>query len=60
MFIFWGCFYVLMLLEICFFSDCSFDVVGIGNVIVDVLVQMDDGFIVEYGFQKGGMVLIDE
>ena len=41
-------------------SDCSLDVVGIGNAIVDVLVQTDDGFIAEHGLQKGGMALIDE
>ena len=41
-------------------SDCSLDVVGIGNAIVDVLVQTDDSFIAEQGLQKGGMALIDE
>ena len=41
-------------------SDCSLDVVGIGNAIVDVLVQTDDSFIAEHGLQKGGMALIDE
>ena len=41
-------------------SDCSLDVVGIGNAIVDVLVQTDDAFIAEHGLQKGGMALIDE
>ena len=34
-------------------SDCSLDVVGIGNAIVDVLVQTDDAFIAEHGLQKG-------
>jgi hypothetical protein len=46
--------------ETSFPSDCSLDVVGIGNAIVDVLVQTDDGFIAEHGLQKGGMALIDE
>ena len=41
-------------------SNCSLDVVGIGNAIVDVLVQTDDSFIAEHGLQKGGMALIDE
>ena len=41
-------------------SACSLDVVGIGNAIVDVLVQTDDNFIAEHGLQKGGMALIDE
>ena len=41
-------------------SSCSLDVVGIGNAIVDVLVQTDDGFLNAHGLQKGGMALIDE
>ena len=41
-------------------SDCSLDVVGIGNAIVDVLVQTDDGFIAEHGLQKGEAVFSDE
>ena len=41
-------------------NACSLDVVGIGNAIVDVLVQTDDNFIAEHSLQKGGMALIDE
>ena len=41
-------------------SSCSLDVVGIGNAIVDVLVQTDDSFLSAHGLQKGGMALIDE
>ena len=41
-------------------STCSLDVVGIGNAIVDVLVQTDDAFLGDHGLQKGGMALIDE
>ena len=41
-------------------STCSLDVVGIGNAIVDVLVQTDDAFLGDRGLQKGGMALIDE
>ena len=41
-------------------STCSLDVVGIGNAIVDVLVQTDDAFLGDQGLQKGGMALIDE
>ena len=41
-------------------SSCSLDVVGIGNAIVDVLVQTDDGFLNAHGLPKGGMALIDE
>ena len=43
-----------------FQSSTSLDVVGIGNAIVDVLVQTDDGFLQTHGLQKGGMALIDE
>ncbi len=40
-------------------ADIAFDVVGIGNAIVDVISQQDDGFIDTYGLTKGAMVLID-
>ena len=43
-----------------FQPDASLDVVGIGNAIVDVLVQTEDGFLSERGLQKGGMCLINE
>ncbi len=43
-----------------FQSSTSLDVVGIGNAIVDVLVQTDDSFLQTHGLQKGGMALIDE
>ena len=43
-----------------FSGDFSLDVVGIGNAIVDVLVQTDDSFLSAHGLQKGGMALIDE
>ncbi|MGE0665307.1 MAG: adenosine kinase [Sphingomonadales bacterium] len=35
------------------------DVVGIGNAIVDILSQIDDGFLVRHGLAKGGMMLVD-
>jgi sugar/nucleoside kinase (ribokinase family) len=38
----------------------SLDVVGIGNAIVDVLVQADDSFLDDHGLTKGTMALIDE
>ena len=41
-------------------SNCNLDVVGIGNAIVDVLVQIEDRFLDEQNLQKGGMALIDE
>jgi len=38
----------------------TFDVVGIGNAIVDVLASVDEVFIQEHQLVKGGMTLIDE
>ena len=38
----------------------SIDVVGIGNAIVDVLVQVDDSFLKKHSLAKGNMHLIDE
>lgn len=38
----------------------AFDVVGIGNAIVDVLVQADDAFLDDHGLRKGTMALVDE
>ena len=49
-----------MALDARFPSSCSLDVVGIGNAIVDVLVQTDEGFLTSHDLQKGGMALIDE
>lgn len=40
-------------------ADISYDVVGIGNAIVDVISQQGDDFIDSYGLTKGAMVLID-
>ncbi|HUE18300.1 MAG TPA: adenosine kinase, partial [Stellaceae bacterium] len=37
----------------------TLDVVGIGNAIVDVLVQVDDAFLARQGLNKGTMALID-
>jgi adenosine kinase len=37
-----------------------FDVLGIGNAIVDVFAHTDDDFLVAQNMQKGGMALIDE
>ncbi len=36
-----------------------FDIVGIGNAIVDVLAPVDDAFIRRHDMRKGGMTLID-
>ncbi len=38
----------------------TLDVVGIGNAIVDVLVQADDSFLADHALSKGSMALVDE
>ncbi len=40
-------------------TDKTYDVVGIGNAIVDVLGRVTDGFLVENGIDKGIMQLVD-
>ena len=37
----------------------SYDVVGIGNAMVDVLTQCDDKFLDWMGIEKGIMQLVD-
>lgn len=36
------------------------DVVGVGNAIVDVITQADEGFVADQGLVKGSMTLIDD
>ncbi len=38
----------------------AFDVLGIGNAIVDVISHADDAFLAKHGLVKGSMALIDE
>ncbi|NVK18727.1 MAG: adenosine kinase [Methylocystaceae bacterium] len=40
-------------------SDVDFDVIGIGNAIVDVLSHSGDAFLQDHGLTKGSMALID-
>ena len=40
-------------------ADSRWDVVGIGNAIVDVLAQADDAFLARHGMAKNAMMLID-
>jgi adenosine kinase len=40
--------------------DLKYDVLGLGNAIVDVLARAEDDFLARHGMQKGGMMLIDE
>jgi sugar/nucleoside kinase (ribokinase family) len=37
-----------------------YDVIGIGNAIVDVIARAEDDFLVAHGMHKGSMALIDE
>jgi len=41
-------------------SSAAFDVLGIGNAIVDVITHADDAFIAKQALVKGSMTLIDE
>lgn len=41
-------------------TSAAFDVLGIGNAIVDVLSRSDDAFLSQHGLVKGSMMLIDE
>jgi sugar/nucleoside kinase (ribokinase family) len=41
-------------------TSAVYDVLGIGNAIVDVLSRADDAFLSKHGLVKGSMMLIDE
>jgi len=41
-------------------SDAIYDVLGVGNAIVDIIAQADEAFLARQGMTKGGMALIDE
>jgi sugar/nucleoside kinase (ribokinase family) len=41
-------------------TSARFDVIGLGNAIVDVLARADDDFLLAHNMSKGGMALIDE
>jgi len=41
-------------------TTATYDVLGIGNAIFDILVQTDESFLSHHGMTKGGMALIDE
>jgi len=43
-----------------FMSSCRFDLLGLGNAIVDVISRTDDDFLIDQGLRKGAMMLIDE
>jgi sugar/nucleoside kinase (ribokinase family) len=41
-------------------TSAAFDVLGIGNAIVDVISRADDAFLGEHKLTKGSMMLVDE
>lgn len=41
-------------------SSAKYDVLGVGNAIVDILASTDDAFLNDQGMAKGGMALVDE
>jgi sugar/nucleoside kinase (ribokinase family) len=41
-------------------TSAAFDVLGIGNAIVDVISRADDAFLAKHALTKGSMMLIDE
>jgi sugar/nucleoside kinase (ribokinase family) len=41
-------------------AAARFDVLGIGNAIVDVIARTEDDFLIGHNMRKGGMQLIDE
>ena len=41
-------------------TDTRYDVLGVGNAIVDVLAQVDEAFITTHALAKDAMLLIDE
>jgi sugar/nucleoside kinase (ribokinase family) len=43
-----------------FMPSCGFDVLGLGNAIVDVISLTGDDFLAAQGLRKGAMTLIDE
>lgn len=40
-------------------AETRYDVLGIGNALVDVLVEVDDAFVEAEGLPKGGMTLVE-
>ena len=41
-------------------ASMRFDVLGIGNAIVDVIARTDDAFLAQHNMRKGTMQLINE
>ena len=41
-------------------SKHRYDVLGIGNAIVDIIAHTDEAFLISQNVQKGAMILVDE
>jgi sugar/nucleoside kinase (ribokinase family) len=41
-------------------TNIRYEVLGIGNAIVDVIARAEDDFLLRHGMHKGGMALVDE
>jgi len=41
-------------------TDPRYDVLGIGNAVVDIISRIEDDFLIRHGMHKGRMALIDE
>jgi hypothetical protein len=41
-------------------TSTRYDVLGIGNAIVDVIARTEEDFLLKQGMNKGSMALIDE
>ena len=41
-------------------TSTRYDVLGIGNAIVDVIARTEEDFLLKQGMNKGAMALIDE
>jgi sugar/nucleoside kinase (ribokinase family) len=41
-------------------TQATYDVLGVGNAIVDILAQTEEAFLKSHGMAKGGMTLVDE
>ena len=41
-------------------TSARYDVLGIGNAIVDVIARAEEDFLLKQGMRKGAMALIDE
>lgn len=41
-------------------AELRYDILGVGNAIVDVIAPCEDTFLTEHGIEKGAMTLIDE